>query len=510
MAFPTLTSALISALNRLPFFPYHADGVGQFKLGDALSFLNGGSTTYTGARTLYVDPVAGSDDNGGTSSDDALKTIEAAVLGFLPPGLGPPVWARGDDRTIHVVYTAGMSPIEEQVVLPPHAGAGILRILAEEEVLFSGVTLAGTFAAVDGKETQQTLTFNESLFTLHALSHTAFLRISNREGLSLLGAALDDFPIVDNAVDSVDIVAADPGIFCGFDIADGVAFDVVRPQITMSTPSNADAALVASYDACFTNLGGPCMISGFEFKAASDAAGTFHTKLALVNHGAGADVFWGPSVFLHRSTFVVGDAGETWKAPTAGPSTLISCILGPDSIDNLLYEASEFYLYNIDADAPNPLTVLSLFSCQDCLVSGLNVKESVGFKQDVFVTYLTMDVDAAGATNSSGRVLVYNGSQIEVYGLTVVNAGSIPAIALGSHGGYHAAAIGLQDGSRVSGSSGNTGVGVKTGVLTSMHMYGSTLPTLSGDDGDIQLGATTGVAWADKPQTDTTILTRYD
>lgn len=464
------------------------------------------------ARLLKVDPENGNDADDGMSNSTALKTIQCAVLKLKPPTAGPQLWLRHDDRTIEVLFTPGMADITERVVIPPHAGAGFLIIQGDERVVASGLVMSAPLSAVAGKETQQTMTFTTTPLAVGALNNAAFIRLSDRSlEPTAFEAALNDVPVRSNLAGSCKVIAADPGVFCAFSLGAGAVVDVVEPQVVWSLPANADARLETAATAILNVGGSPLIVSGFVAKAPADASSTT-SNVFLTNAGSGYSLVAGPPVVLNRCT-MRGDVGTAalWSVITSGPVTLSGVQVEPDSIFYVVNEASNYALYNMNANVANSFTTVQLQGIAFGFVSGLNAEGCSIFMASVNLDTCSVDLDATGTTTGTGAFALYDDVSLDFTALTVINAGLLAAVSVGSHhGGYKPTGVGWLDATRVSGSTGNLAVGVTVGTLASLHTYGNVQPTLTGAGGDLKVGALAARPWGSGSQTDPTDLSIFD
>lgn len=463
-----------------------------------------------GTRTLYVDPVNGSDDNDGTTQATALRTIQCAVLKYIPPMGGPPLWAYGDDRTISVVYTAGMGAIGEDVVIPPRRGLGALVIAADENVLFSDLIENGDLSAVAGKHVQQTLTFTTSPLTAGALAHAAFVRppasVFAAASMPALEQVYDDLPIVGNTTGACTVVAAYPGVYSAINYSDGADLEIVAPQITWSGAPIERSTDFNSTAPVITNFGSPLVVRGFILKTSDDEQQTKQRDL-LCNVGA-SNTLYGTAVTFARCTIATGNGGTAWNAVCRGDAGLAGCIIGPSSV-RALCSTSNLFVLNLDVEASggDPQSFL-VFEDSTGWIYGLNVGITAGWSVFLTSSHIYIDGDVDG-----GTVLIGNDSSLETSALSVINAGGSPAVQVGYTTGkaFGRASFLCYDGTSLTGSTGNTGVGCQIGVLSVAGVLSGT-PTSSGTGGELKVGSASAATWASQSGgvTNAGLLARYN
>lgn len=223
----------------------------------------------TAEDTLYVDTVAGNDDYDGTVGSP-LATIQEAVYRFIPPYAPVPNWSRSTVNTIQVVYTEGMSVINEPLHIPFHRGEGLLRIQADMYTPYSGLVQSGALVA-DGAygdgyyTTHHQLNITTSPLTTGELVDGYFVVPQNAvSGKHEIERAYEYAPIYNNTTNSVDVVLGGPGVYTGFAYANTMVFDIVKPQVEWSYPDNNEGGSFYG-QALITCDGGPVEISGFIF-----------------------------------------------------------------------------------------------------------------------------------------------------------------------------------------------------------------------------------------------------
>jgi len=218
-------------------------------------------------RDIWVNHSTGDDSNPGTQGSP-LATIQEAIRRFKPGYVGMQTWNAGDDRTIHVMN--GGVTITEQVVVPDHAGQGVLIIEGEEEVVYPNLQLTGVPSLVAGFNSVSRLTFTTAPMTANEFDVTANPPAFYRPNLAAKQAAgysspitqtFEDVAIVDNTAGTLDIVGSNFITIFGY--AGGAVGDVVRPLLTWETTNSIlfgqAPAIVAGSS--------PLIVSGFSFNA---------------------------------------------------------------------------------------------------------------------------------------------------------------------------------------------------------------------------------------------------
>lgn len=473
--------------------------------GQALEFSDGYAwrklfrTVGASVRDLWVDIVSGSDAGPGTQANP-LKTIQEAVYRFKQQDNGPaPSWDRADDRTIHVVHTAGMPRITEKVRIPPHNGAGFLQILAEEQTMHSGLTQVGSFASISGFTVRNRITIFEPI-PANTYGDNAFVKPTNNITNKLLEDTWDDLPIVGNGVSTIDVSAYNPGSFSAFYYGPGKTIDVVRPQIVWSWPDISSSEYYSDAP-LIVNEGSPLIISGFIFETQRNSV------------GAGGPTM---SAFISNSSTTVADY-------TIGSPVIASrCIFRPGFSDNNTFNAALHLLYGDGITITGSLIRLECTSnlCEGRGVQFLNVRLHDGYG-DLWPRVLNgstalMYLDA-GFGSETGAIIVENNSRATItadvrngnlicrynssatFTGTIEGAGTDPAIEVldNSHITIESA----------SGTSGNDGYGASIGILSSITA--NALPTLSGADGDVEVGQMPAQSWSASVIVDSVEMATY-
>lgn len=472
-------------------------------LGDLLNSMAVTGGLVDAERDVYVDPVNGNDDNDGLvatqiagTNEGPVQSIQLAVLMFKLP-LGR-TWARGADRTIHVKYTAGMATITEQITVPPHNGEGVLIIDAEENVLFSGLIENGALSAVAGFECRSRLTFTTAPLTPAALARTAFVRSRSR-GENVIDACAEDLPIVANANNSVDVVVGEPGIFTAFNYQNGTVVDIVAPQVPWGLSPEPAGSVLMLQRTLITNIGGsPLLVRGFICKA--DGISIFNSCF-LKNTGKGVGIF-GNNTALSRC-FSDGAGGAQWGALTVGDVLVTALISKNGSLFNVASFADLAVVLNVDFDGAGATVAMS------------SVRAGVFVGVNTTCTINILDSDISGGFSADARgfnIGFFGRSGAQVYALTISGVGGAIALLFGTtqsgdQSGMCMAT--LIDGTRVSGSAGNTSVGCLVGIQSNLLLLAG-VPTLTGTAGDLRVGAAAPRAWGAGDQSDATLFARFD
>ncbi len=488
-----LTGQQLYAYNHLPCIPYTRP------LGDLLNSIAVVSGAAAGTRELFVDTVNGNDDNDGLTSATALQTIQLAALMFKLPLLQ--TWAKNDNRTITVIHTPGMPKITEQITVPPHNGEGILIADFEEEVIASGLVENGALAAVAGFENRWQITFTTAPLTPAALARNAFTKMHTLQSENEIDGCLENLPIITNGAGTVDVVAADPGIFSAFHYANGAVIDIVRPQIEWGLDEDPVTTTHTLQHTMIKNLGGsPLIIRGV--CAATDNTNVNNTCF-LSNIGNGVGIL-GNNVALTRSMAEATTPGAGWWALTFGDAMVAGFIAEADSIYYLTSYASLASAYNVDTDTPTRSTVAASY-VDNGLVVGINATGILSLNKATMSAGGSFDV-------RNGHFVLANYSSCTLFALTVEGAGGFPGLRIGysesaDSAGYNGCTI--VDGTRVKGTTGNTDLGCRVGIFGNLFVL-SGVPTLSGGVNDLQVGAAAARAWGAGDESDAVLFARFD
>ena len=274
-------------------YGYRPDAVDR-GFGDLFS----GENIDPDVRTLYVHPDLGSDDNDGLTRANPIKNLQTAVWRFKSLAGAPPRWIQGDDRKV-IVMKDNDPTITGHVIVPPHFGLGVLRIIAEENLLHEGLVQSGALALQSGKKAVHRLTFTTSPLTANAHKKLAFVRPQNRLAGALdandpISAGIEDVPILGNDTNYVDVVVSP--FFPGSTYGDGNVVDIVSPAVTLDVTSDR----LGFYDIplpMFYNMGGRLSVEGF--RPLGDNTGT--SPCILWNEGnTAAKGYAYPSAQLNR------------------------------------------------------------------------------------------------------------------------------------------------------------------------------------------------------------------
>jgi len=227
-----------------------------YRIRDRVEF--DAATTET---TLYVDIVAGSDGYDGTVGSP-LKTIQEAVYRHIPPYAPAPYWSSSVVKRIIVKYTSGMPILQENVIKPPHTGAGLFIIEGEMHVE-SNLVQSGATTTVAGYQGRNRVAFTTSPLTPSSLDGYFAEPVPDVIfGSTELFSYLEHFCIIDNAAGSIDLAAGKIGSVDGFGYGDTSVIRIVRPQINWAQP-DLDPTDIGAYTSAFINQGGTTLIKGF-------------------------------------------------------------------------------------------------------------------------------------------------------------------------------------------------------------------------------------------------------
>lgn len=470
-------------------FPPSAD----FKLGDFVVSLSGVSSS---VRDLYVDPVNGNDDNDGLTPSTQLQSIMLATLMFKLPLMQ--TWSRNQNRTIHVKHTVGMPKITEKITILPHNGEGILIIEAEENILFSGLIENGALSAIAGFENRWRLTLTTNPLTAHALAHGAFVRPRSRSlAENEIDACLEDLPIIDNGVGTLDMGTFDPGIFQAFHYGNGTVVDIVAQQIEWGLDAEPAGSVGALTHTMITNMGSPLIVRGFCTPTANQESSN---TCFLSNSGNGVGFYPGQNVVMNRMMAESDAVGAFWQAWTFGDVLIAGGICLLNSIYYLLSYAQVADCYNVDAQG----VLTSIKDVNNALVAGVTADGGFGIGGRLSAG-LACDV-------RNGSISIQDHGSAAIVALTVEGAGAAPGLIVGFPAAGDAQAfcsVTINDGTRCSGSAGNTNLGCRIGLQSNLFVA-SNVPTLAGTAGELQVGAGAIRTWAGVDETDATLLARYD
>lgn len=449
-------------------------------------------------RTLWVDPVNGDDNASGLTKTTPLKTIQTAINKFLPAKADTPYWTRRDDRFIRVVFTPGMAAIPENVVIPYHRGPGALRIVAEEQILVTGLVTSG-MSALSGFEQRQRVAFTTSPLTPGAFDHQAFAVLHDRDTIEpeIFEALWEDLPIVATAAGTIDVVSSDPGLFSTFHWQNGASVDIVKPQIAWTPPAVTGTnpeGLLPPEPPCILNNGGPLVVQGFLFLAPDDSNPSSLARVILVNQDAYLGNGFGQSVALNRC--VIGThVSQSWATGLSGPGMIEGCIVtgGNGGIHNLSACSPGFTLTNVDVQIDSG-DACSVSQCYGSLSAfGLNVWGGGTFSFSQVGNGFAL-VDIRGSA-SDANLFISNGSYVYLGAISAEQMG-FAAILVGTLNGGNGlpCSVFFGDSSRTKGSTGNSGKGLIIGALSSAGSLDGAM-TLTGAGGNVTLGAT-ALTWA--------------
>lgn len=459
-----LTAELLKALNNLG---------GGWPEAEENSFSRVIPCVSDDVRQLYVDTVNGDDENGGESADDALATIQEAVLRFKSP-FRTPVWEEGEDRVITVIYTAGMPLIEESIVVPPHMGEGILRIQAQRNVIHQGLLVDGAFANTAGTaQTRVDFNFTGATLVASALAKGAFLTPQSFPNTSNTLSEIYEFlPVIDNGVSSFEVVAVAAGTLSAFEWSDGVAFDVVAPQISWAPSVNSEPFFPIDTQLVL-NMGGPIMIEDFDLQPAEISGfGRSSGHMMISNLSSGADINDAGTAQLVRCTLthilsggiatgglvavnVIADTGGTLFQE--GQGSIVNSIFTPVTIRGEIVNF-DLNVYGLLYDAGAVARTLDFVGCD----AG---------------EYIYADIQ--------GTQLKVLNSKLKIDGLRIENAGNQPALLIDER-----SFVDFTDGADIEGSTGNTNFGCLVDRMSFLGVSANAGSiALTGSSGNLQVGS---------------------
>ncbi len=318
-------------------------------------------------------------------------------------------------------------------------------------------------------------------------------------------ATLEDFPILDNANNSVDIAAFDPGIWSAFQYANGTVVDIVAPQVDWGLDADPVGTVFALQRTMITNVGGsPLIVSGF---CAPNGSTVSVNTVWLANVGHGSSLY-GCRTCVSRCMSESTVPGSFWQAWTWGDCSLVGSIAKADSIYYAVSYGGICTVYNVDFDVPSRGATLAFLSNSACV--GINATGTPGIIGMSF--YNAKATGGFSADVREGPMLLSQGSSISVLALTVENAGGVPALIVGGAGAGDGSAFNaatILDGTRCSGSTGNTTFGASIGLQSNLATPNGA-PTLTGTTNDLKVGAAAARAWGAGAESDPVLFARFD
>lgn len=471
-------------------------------LVNQVTALNAYVTISTG--TLYVNHDTGSNSNDGTSLAP-LATIQEAVNRFLPLAAGIQNWDYGDDRTIMVQDPGNAnSNFEESIVIPPHAGLGILYIIGEETTLAGTTTLTSgsVFQAISGYEVRHNLYFqlpvSPAFDDVPAWDDAGFWVPGSFTNTDPFARQLEYLPHVElqagpSGGNIASVVALDPNSWTAFEFPNSTSVSLVAP-VTTWQPGPADATNGFLAAPCITNQGSPLIVQGFNFTARED---TDQFLQGSVLHNTG-----GPTAYQTSDT-----VGTVW---------ISRCILDESPVNGTgFYELFSGFGISVSAIIK---AYTAGFITRNAEVTFVNTRmDGVDdFKQSTLSLW-GIDISGVGGWSFDDCTienmyvdlrgnLVLTRTDVTINALTVESAGVSPAVRVERKSELRLNSVG----SRLAGTTGNTGVGMIVQEMSQVVWSGSIVSaTLSGSSGDLQVGGNAARAWTAGDETETTTLARF-
>lgn len=428
---------------------------------------------------LYVDNVNGDDDNVGDVMHK-LRTIQEAVNRFCPPGGPPPCWPLGFEPVVFVENTG--TTYEEFVIKAPHMGDGILRIVGEETVVYSGLVESGAVATIAGFYAKVRLTTTTSVMTPSALANVAFVRPRVKINDNIIDEYYEYAPVVDNGNNTLDIALYGVGVVSGFGYANGMVFDVVEPGPSWS-PEGAAAAFYGS--PMFTNLGGGVSIEGFNFPS------TASFGRALFCGQAASSVTFGISNTTTVTRSICAVAQNDAPMCQGNGIALAGCIFsagGSSPYSRVVSQGEDALVLNCigscRAEGIKNLSVVGLVGGLDCYavgpcglgaqITGVDMRSNQGM---VFVSSVLSRVAGISCQGRTGVCIDMTQSHIETLGTN-------------------------------QGTTSNTDVGLRLQEMSSIANGTSGGKTMAGTNGQVRTGSAAVNLWT-AATTDTTQLCRF-
>lgn len=447
-----------------------------------------------GLRTIYVNHTSGNDGYAGTISEP-VGTIQEAVNRFKPLDRGVQAWDLNDDRTIIVQDPGGTHIFNEEITIPPHSGDGALIIKAEYNVVFSGLTEAGTpFSALSGYEVRQRLTFTTTPMTPGTLNDGYFAIADTNYLGNPFEYGWDYLPIVYNGDGYVDVVALDPGTWTAFNHFAGATVDIAEPVVIWQ-PATTDGSAYYTTQ-CIRNLGGALIVEGFRFQPYR----TSLTGSVISNIGQIGESTNGTRVTV-RGCIFEDNSGTGFATIAIGDAcSLLGCIFTTSATDFVNYTKGLSVVNNRIKSTYS----LVQFGYTEATIWGIDVEldgssDTFYIKSSNLIRFFA-DIRAAN--------IRFVDSYCFIEALTVEGAGALPAIDIGSNCSIDiTTAI---TGSRLSGSTGNNSYGLQITNANS-EVRSNTNPTtatITGTSGDVKIGDNPVRAWTAGAETDLTKLAR--
>ena len=410
-------------------------------------------------RDLYVDSEGGDDANTGLSWGSPVKTIQHAINLFFSATRGTPTWDIDDHRTVHVKYTAGMAAIVESVVKPAHAGAGALIIAAEEELVHSGL-VSGAFSSIAGHEVRTQLALTGASLTANTLQDDAFVVLQDDSAIAVSDRPWEEFPIVDNGVSTLDVVALDPGVATGFYHGATLLLDVVRPQVVWQEPS-VDAFVYTS-TTLFSNQGGPALIRGFEL-----TPGANNQAPTLISDTGTGWTSTSMNTIVHRCVIKEG-----WSHLCNGGSVGFAGVIGDAAAPVSAFSASQVSQY---INVRMKFYLVQVRMAEHIYIGGFDGKA---------ISLTNNSSGSVAADCLDGGTGASHGSRLVVSALNSTETGASPPL-ISSHGSY----VYVSDGARLHGTTGNTDIGIAVKEHSTVEIGANPASaTLAGTNGDVRVG----------------------
>jgi hypothetical protein len=431
-------------------------------------------------RTLYVDPANGDDESTGETQGSPLKLIMTALRKFHPPHLPPPLFETGDDRTVYVMANGAPLTLTEVVDIPSHVGTGGLVLLAEEQIVYSGLTEGSSPPSEISSSTHRFTFVAGPTMAAHALQGNAFLRPQDIESvwgtLGLVAAANEYGAVVDNAASTADVT------FASTDSAGTTdrVVDMVRPLITWVLPE-PEAGVSTWYGATLCRAPANVGVFGFKFAVQADqTASSFiegHGNMQFQD-GTGGVIPYpaGSPVVVSRCVFDL--SGAVLNYPLSGEGIFANgVIFNPGASNTEMFCALR---HSTVGNAIIDLSVIDTITLAD--------------KADLFFNYVRIQ----GKSSTKTKVIFEHSSfrtcSFDLFDAYIVyNACPYVYLSEGDHQnvGAHPAITGIGTTfamlTLLDGSTGNTNVGVALRLGT--KVLAAVNNTVTGNLGDQKVGA---------------------
>lgn len=440
--------------------------------------------------TLYVDPENGSDGDTGLSTGTALATIQEACDRLFPSRLFPRRLEMDEVLEIVVLHTPGMDPVTEEVVKPAHAGPGQLRIRFEVEVVEDSLVQDGALSAVADNNGLHQIDFTTSPLTAGALTDGYWVTPDDpivQGGAENVAFVAGEYGvIVDNGVDSAQVLFLNPGILDAFAYFDTAPLRVVRPQIQWTRspdPGLGFGPLVP----LFTNLGGMVVIEGAIFDSTSDF---FQRNMPVVASAVGSNLAnlgqpWETQLTLCRF--------ENWTRPSdqANLIEFASCYFDTGTTGVQFLNALQLGMVRCLFDFTGEVET-QFVSCRRVDLRACRGRSTANTSKFQFLLSENLLLDRCDFRDDLNLRLVR--SRMELLSCTFEDMGN-PAVELLDQTFVQSVSN--------SGSSGNSSYGFRLYDQCKLVDFGPS--SVSGASGDVLVGAT-AASWSGGRTTDATVF----